>query len=138
MEAGGGPSRQPRESVRNGTAKALTLSHPATGRVEVEGATSTTDPVPHAWLKRGLTGVLAGLPVPEPVPPGESCRAAVAGGPDVADHAAGRVAAPADALGAGQPGRAQDAGVRLLAVRARGGALVHALGRELAKSDRKR
>ena len=71
----GAPARQPHESVRNGTAKVLTLFHPATGRVEVEGATSTTNAVLHAWLKRGLTGVLAGLPVPDPVPPGGSCRA---------------------------------------------------------------
>jgi len=53
----------------------LTLFHPASGRVEVGGATSATNAVRHAWLKRGLTGILAGLPVPAPVPPGGSCRA---------------------------------------------------------------
>ncbi len=58
----GDPARLPHEYVRNGTAKVLTLFHPATGRVEVEGATSTTNAVLHAWLKRGLAGVLAGLP----------------------------------------------------------------------------
>ena len=68
--------RQPHEYVRNGTAKVLTLFHPATGRVEVEGATSTTNAVLHAWLKRGLGGVLAALPAPAPMPPGESSRAA--------------------------------------------------------------
>ena len=71
----GSPARQPHESVRNGTAKVLTPFHPATGRVEVEGATSTTTAVLHARPKRGLGGVLAGLPVPDPVPPGESSRA---------------------------------------------------------------
>ena len=72
---GGGPARQPREYVRNGTAKGLTLFHPPSGRVEVEGATSATNAVLHAWLKRGLTEILAGLPVPGPVPPGVSSRA---------------------------------------------------------------
>jgi hypothetical protein len=41
----GNPARQPHESVRNGTAEVLTPFHPATGRVEVEGATSTTNAV---------------------------------------------------------------------------------------------
>lgn len=71
----GDPACQPHEYVRNGTAKVLTLFHPASGHVEVEGATSTTNAVLHAWLRRGLGGVLAALPAPDPVPPGESCRA---------------------------------------------------------------
>ena len=71
----GRPATQPHEYTRNGTAKVLTLFHPASGRVEVEGATSTTNAVLHAWLERGLTGILAGLPTPDPVPLGESCRA---------------------------------------------------------------
>ena len=58
----GEPARQAHESVRNGTAKVLTLFHPASGRVEVEGATSCTNAVRHAWLKRGLAAVLAGPP----------------------------------------------------------------------------
>ena len=69
----GEPARQPHEYVRNGTAKVLTLFHPASGRVGVEGATSATNAVPHARLKRGPTGVLAGLPEPPPAGP---CRAA--------------------------------------------------------------
>ena len=71
----GEPARQAHEYVRNGTAKALTLFHPASGRVEVEGATSTTNAVLHAWLKRGLTGILAGLPEPAAVPAPGACRA---------------------------------------------------------------
>ena len=58
----GDPARPAREYVRNGTAKVLTLFHPASGRVEVAGATSCTNAVRHAWLKRGLAGVLAGPP----------------------------------------------------------------------------
>ena len=72
----GDPARQAHEYVRNGTAKVLTLFHPASGRVEVEGATSATNAVLHAWLKRGLTGVLGALPAADPVPPGELGRAA--------------------------------------------------------------
>jgi hypothetical protein len=36
----GHPARYPHEHVRNGTAKLLTLSHPATGQVRVKGVTS--------------------------------------------------------------------------------------------------
>lgn len=60
----GEPDRLPHEYVRNGTAKVLTLFHPATGAVRVEGATSCTNPVLHGWLKRELSEVLVGLPVP--------------------------------------------------------------------------
>ena len=71
----GEPARQAHEYVRTGTAKVLTPFHPGSGRVEVDGATSCTNAVLHAWLERGLSQVLAALPVPAPVPPGESCRA---------------------------------------------------------------
>src|SRR5438552_196283 len=62
----GEPARQPHEYVRNGTAKVLTLFHPASGRVRVEGATSCPNTVLHPWLKRELTAVLAELPAPPP------------------------------------------------------------------------
>jgi hypothetical protein len=62
----GDPARQPHEYVRNGTAKLLTLFHPADGRVRVEGATSCPNSVLHPWLKRELAGVLAGLPAAPP------------------------------------------------------------------------
>jgi hypothetical protein len=58
----GEPARQPHEYVRNGTAKVLTLFHPASGRVRVEGATSCPNSVLHPWLKRELSEILAGLP----------------------------------------------------------------------------
>ena len=58
----GEPARQPHEYIRNGTAKLLTLFHPASGHVRVEGATACPNEVLHGWLKRGLSEVLAGLP----------------------------------------------------------------------------
>ena len=56
----GQPARQPHEYVRGGTAKLLTLLHPATGQVRVQGATSCTNAVLHGWLKQELADVLVG------------------------------------------------------------------------------
>jgi hypothetical protein len=61
-EMEGRPARQPHEHVRNGTAKMLTLFHPADGQVRVKGVTTTTNAVLHAWLKTEVTAVLATLP----------------------------------------------------------------------------
>jgi hypothetical protein len=58
------PKRYPHEYPRNGTAKMLTLFHPATGHVRLKGVTSTTNPVIHGWLKTELTAILADLPEP--------------------------------------------------------------------------
>ena len=58
----GQPARQPHEYLRDGTAKLLTLFHPADGRVRVEGVTACPNPVLHGWLKRELTAVLATIP----------------------------------------------------------------------------
>lgn len=58
----GDPARQPHEYVRNGTAKLLTLFHPADGRLRVRGATACPNSVLHPWLKRELEAVLADLP----------------------------------------------------------------------------
>ena len=66
----GEPLRQPHEYVRNGTAKLLTLFHPASGQVRVEGATSCPNEVLHGWLREELTEVLAGLPTPPLAPAG--------------------------------------------------------------------
>lgn len=60
----GEPARRPHEYVRDGTAKLLTLFHPATGEVRVKGVTSTTNAVLHGWLKAELTAILAALPAP--------------------------------------------------------------------------
>jgi DDE superfamily endonuclease len=58
----GHPARLPHEYVRNGTAKVMTLFHPATGRVRLRGVTSCPNAVLHPWLKQELAAVLAGLP----------------------------------------------------------------------------
>jgi hypothetical protein len=56
------PVSYPHEHQRNGTAKLLTLFHPASGQVRVKGVTTTVNPVLHGWLKAELTEVLATLP----------------------------------------------------------------------------
>jgi hypothetical protein len=58
----GRPARQPHEYLRDGTAKILTLFHPADGRVRLEGVTACPNTVLHGWLKRELTAVLAAMP----------------------------------------------------------------------------
>lgn len=60
----GQPKRQAHEYIRNGTAKLLTLFHPADGQVRVKGVTHCTNDVLHPWLKQELTDILAGLPEP--------------------------------------------------------------------------
>jgi DDE superfamily endonuclease len=63
----GRPARLPHESLRDGTAKALTLFHPADGHVRLKGVTACPNAVLHPWLKRELADILAG----RPEPPGE-------------------------------------------------------------------
>jgi hypothetical protein len=58
----GQPARQPHEYLRNGTAKVLTLFHPADGQVRVEGVKTCPNGVLHPWLKRELAEILAELP----------------------------------------------------------------------------
>ncbi len=60
----GKPACQPHEYFRNGTAKILTLFHPADGQVRLEGTLSCTNEVLHAWLQRELSAILATLPPP--------------------------------------------------------------------------
>jgi hypothetical protein len=62
------PKRYPHEYPRDGTAKLLTLFHPATGQVRVKGVTRTTNVVLHGWLKQELTDILAHLPQLTPLP----------------------------------------------------------------------
>lgn len=59
------PVRHPHEYSPKGTAKMLTLFHPATGQVRVKGVTRTTNPVLHSWLKAVLSEILASLPTVE-------------------------------------------------------------------------
>jgi hypothetical protein len=63
------PKTQPHEYLRNGTAKMLTLFHPATGQVRVKGVTSTTNLVLHGWLKQELSAILSSLPNPPALDP---------------------------------------------------------------------
>ena len=58
----GRPATQSHEYVRAGTAKILTLFHPATGRVSLRPATSGTNTVLHGWLKEVLGQIAAALP----------------------------------------------------------------------------
>jgi len=69
------PARYPHEHVRHGTAKLLTLFHPASGWVRVKGVSSVTNAVLHAWLETELSAVLDALP-PAPVLPEADPRAA--------------------------------------------------------------
>lgn len=69
----GQPACPPHESRRNGTAKRLTLSPPASGQVRVKGVTSCTNQVPHPWLRRELSRILVALPAPAgPLSPAET------------------------------------------------------------------
>jgi hypothetical protein len=54
----GRPAHQPHEYIRNGTAKLLTLFHPASGQVRVKGVRSSANVVLHPWLKAELSVVL--------------------------------------------------------------------------------
>lgn len=59
---------QPHEYLRGGTAKLLTLFHPATGQVRAKGVQCAPNTVLHPWLTEELGQVLAALPnitVPE-------------------------------------------------------------------------
>lgn len=72
----GDPCRYPHEYIRNGTAKQLTLFHPATGKVRVKGVLRSTNAVLHPWLKTELEAVLSTMPEPinRPVGPVENRR----------------------------------------------------------------
>jgi hypothetical protein len=52
----------PHEYVRNGTAKLMTLFHPASGQVRVKGVRGTPNVVLHAWLQQEIEEVLSRLP----------------------------------------------------------------------------
>jgi hypothetical protein len=58
----GHPAQFPHEYIRNGTAKILTLFHPASGAVRVKGVTQSTNAILHPWLQEQLTEILATLP----------------------------------------------------------------------------
>ena len=68
----GEPAKQPHEYAKNGTAKLLTLFHPATGKVHVKGVTTCPNTVLHRWLQQELTQILALLPDPPSFRPEEN------------------------------------------------------------------
>jgi hypothetical protein len=61
----GEPERLPHEYLRDGTAKLLTLFHPASGEVRVKGVTRSTNAILHPWLKEELSNILQTLPPPK-------------------------------------------------------------------------
>ena len=63
----GHPERYPHEYMRNGTAKIMTLFHPRSGQVRVEGTLSTRNAILHPWMKGELAAILADLPKKEPL-----------------------------------------------------------------------
>jgi len=66
---------QPHEYFRHGTAKILTLFHPADGQVRVEGTLTCPNAVLHGWLKRELTAIVQTLPLSLPVTEAQTVRA---------------------------------------------------------------
>jgi hypothetical protein len=61
-QPGGHPVRQPHEYIRDGTAKMLTLFHPASGTVRVKGVTHSTNAILHPWIQEQIEDILKGLP----------------------------------------------------------------------------
>lgn len=66
----GKPQQQSHEYLPDGTAKLLTLFHPASGQVVVKGVTSSANKVLHGWLKSELAAILAKLPALDMTPSG--------------------------------------------------------------------
>jgi hypothetical protein len=98
----GEPIRQPHEYLRNGTAKVLTLFHPADGRVRVEGVTTCPNGVLHPWLLRELSAILAELPEQPPPDAGVAGSVATLAARAVREaDVAGRTASLTDAVSAG-------------------------------------
>ena len=60
----GEPARVAHEYVRGGTAKLMTLFHPASGRVRVRGTRSCTNVVLHGWLQEQVAEAVG---TPEPM-----------------------------------------------------------------------
>ncbi|MFL5336674.1 MAG: hypothetical protein ACJ8H8_26725 [Geminicoccaceae bacterium] len=67
------PPRLPHEYIRGGTAKLLTLFHPATGAVRAKGVTHTPNTVLHPWLQAELLAILAALPPRSTLPRSPLC-----------------------------------------------------------------
>ncbi len=70
-EPTGKPKRRSHEYARRGTAKLLTLFHPATGEVRARGVRQTTNAILHPWLREELGAILERLPEREGAPVSE-------------------------------------------------------------------
>lgn len=70
------PARYPHEYIRGGTAKLLTLFHPATGQVRVKGITHSPNTVLHPWLQAELAVIVAALAPHDEAPDATANRAA--------------------------------------------------------------
>ncbi len=70
------PARQPHQYLRRGTAKVLTIFHPASGQVRVTGVRRCPNTVLHPWLQAELTAIVDQLPEVEPVLSREENQAA--------------------------------------------------------------
>ena len=138
----GDRARQPHEYLRDDTAKVLTLFHPADGRVHVRGRRRArtryyTPGSSESWA-RSAPHCPVSLRPSRPSPGGRAGVGAGAGRSlDQADSARG-IAASTTTPVPGQPGRSQDARVRLPALRARHHVAVHSGGRVVAEHGRER
>ena len=68
----GGARKLPHEYRRDGTAKLLTLFHPASGQVRARGVQGCPNLVLHAWMKEELSAIVAALPPGPELSPGEN------------------------------------------------------------------
>jgi DDE superfamily endonuclease len=65
----GQPKCQAHEYIRDGTAKCLTLFHPASGHLRVKGVKNCPNTVLHGWLQQELESILAEQEAPSPLDP---------------------------------------------------------------------
>lgn len=63
----GSAAHYPSTYERNGTAKLLSLFHPASGSLRAHGVRHCTNAILHPWLKQEITAIVATLPAPPPV-----------------------------------------------------------------------
>jgi hypothetical protein len=63
----GEPAQRPHEYSRGGTAKLLTLLHPASGQVRAEPVERATNALLHPWLQQERSAILARLPALPPL-----------------------------------------------------------------------
>ena len=117
------PAKQPHEYIRNGTAKVLTLFHPADGQVRIKGTTTCPNTVSHPWLEQELADIMATLA--DLPPTADQSRAAWERWQQGLKERITLLAATEGLVGAGQLGRSQELGIGDVAVRSWNYAFVH-------------